>query len=570
MTNVNTRNLRPYKSFTILTLYEGVSNHEIKEAFVGCLETLYSDSETKKVSNISTQNGLSSFFVHQEQVTPVSWYVGSSLKDTLNHLAFAAWKDSLFCFHLSDSQSCAALLNLLLSEESPIFEDSLPSEQMIKKFLNGTVKTLWLTGSHKPSIFKSDKKVLFGKNLAHSLDPFRDQSFYFTSARSEGKWGVSPYKSRLWKGPTRESFKEFVDEVEKVIDTGLARDEIHVPLPVLCQAVSSDIASLNIDDIIVNVADFDLEGDEDKAILSLLEDIELEFDSRSVAEDHTSLIFKVSKLETYLGKLKCKLRASNNGWKIRFCKYTDEFEDRKLLIRGLNKFGVKIYFEDFQVLSDGKVFKNNLKSIEFDGMEFEKFEGVSIHREKPQYCESGEKSLFDWMDSFPLVNGKDLKTGLLICDDGTGEMADYLHISGGEIDLYHIKAAKSDSLNRKIAVAPFEVVTSQAVKNIRHLNLPTVISALKTKFKKKRMFQNGTECLGKDANWDNITLNKGRVIVVQPHIRKSVWESASNSDIRLSQLKTLLASAKQSANALDFEFVVIGHDDSEEEEQAAA
>ena len=49
---------------------------------------------------------------------------------------------------------------------------------------NGQARTLWLSGVHRRSATKADAKILAGQDLDYSLDPFDDQSFYRSAARS--------------------------------------------------------------------------------------------------------------------------------------------------------------------------------------------------------------------------------------------------------------------------------------------------------------------------------------------------------------------------------------------------
>ena len=70
---------------------------------------------------------------------------------------------------------------------------------------NGQARTLWLSVVHRRSATKADAKILAGQDLDYSLDPFDDQSFFRSAARSrnaalEVTVGVSPKASRVWLG----------------------------------------------------------------------------------------------------------------------------------------------------------------------------------------------------------------------------------------------------------------------------------------------------------------------------------------------------------------------------------
>jgi hypothetical protein len=82
----------------------------------------------------------------------------------------------------------------------------------------------------------------------------------------------------------------------------------------------------------------------------------------------------------------------------------------------------------------------------------------------------GDESLFAWV-----VN--QYAQGWLICDDSSGEIADFIHISADQtatLSLIHVKAAASADRRRRVAVGPYEVVASQAAKNTRYLSSQTL------------------------------------------------------------------------------------------------
>lgn len=64
----------------------------------------------------------------------------------------------------------------------------------------------------------------------------------------------------------------------------------------------------------------------------------------------------------------------------------------------------------------------------------------------------GGNSLFAWVvDHYA--------DGWLTCDDGQGEVADFVHLSPeGDLTLIHIK--KAGSLNRRMSAGPYEEVTA--------------------------------------------------------------------------------------------------------------
>jgi hypothetical protein len=176
----------------------------------------------------------------------------------------------------------------------------------------------------------------------------------------------------------------------------------------------------------------------------------------------------------------------------------------------------------------------------------------------------------------------------LCCDDGPGEIADFIYFEPGAGRLYliHIKSADSSDGARTISVKAYEEVVSQAVKNLRYLDLAN----LKHLLEKGKNLPIGKACFygntlkpagNRDLILQALDAYKGkrlldkRVIVFQPHVRKSVWENAhkswlsgykstpSNQINRLLQLRTLLAEAEITCRKIGARFETWGEDDTQ-------
>jgi hypothetical protein len=175
--------------------------------------------------------------------------------------------------------------------------------------------------------------------------------------------------------------------------------------------------------------------------------------------------------------------------------------------------------------------------------------------------------LFTWV-------WKHRKKGWLWCDDGSGEIADFIHLDPGKsvLSLIHVKAANSDSPQRGISVSAYEVVCSQALKNLRYterseLEIPLKEKLMRTESKIQRGWLNGKPLpLGSTALWSAIrgvkySQLKHRVIVVQPHVRKSSLPpnpSANTSSARQARLLyTLLHGIDADVRRYSAEFEVI-------------
>ena len=135
------------------------------------------------------------------------------------------------------------------------------------------------------------------------------------------------------------------------------------------------------------------------------------------------------------------------------------------------------------------------------------------------------------------------------------------------VTFIHAKGADSNKPNRHLSVSAYEIVVSQAVKNLRHLD-PEI---------RDGRFLEKIDARIDDAVWLNGnpttrqamlgqltaagTKFKRRVIVLQPHTRQSELTpsaaSGSRAGTRAAQLHTLLLAAQVNCRALGADFTVI-------------
>ena len=166
----------------------------------------------------------------------------------------------------------------------------------------------------------------------------------------------------------------------------------------------------------------------------------------------------------------------------------------------------------------------------------------------------------------------DKPSGWLFCDDGAGEKADFIHIDEHKdkvyISLIHIKAANSNSCDRRISVGAHDIVLNQAIKNLRYISRKNLITDLReraenaiTKYcwNNNVISDHGSFITAIEALEKNSKI-KFRVIIVQPHTMKSYYDKNVQSNIR-KQLDVLLVSAESAIRASGAEFYIIGHDD---------
>lgn len=510
-----------------------------------------------------------------------AWTSSEQFVDVEHHLVIATVRKDHLALHLSDPKLKGALRAALIADadgtKSLTWLSPIPRAVMAAAYLeDGRAKTLWLSGIHRRNAAKADAKILAGQDLDYSLDPFDDQSFYWSSARSrstalEITIGVSPRASRVWVGKAR-SLADFASSAAILIDAVSSAKRasaepfrfLAVPMDTLDPATVKDAYDLSIlpPDM---VADEEDDADTTNADAATILSATLVADPGAGAD--VKVVIEVN--GTSIGSLSLEVAISGDG-KVRFkakdvvpTGIDDEGFGRlkALLVRGV---GVNIRYDSGHSISDRQVYKLRPSRIPFTQFEPRDFGTFKVKEEKPSNLSKigEEASLFCWVQQ--------TYKGWLGCDDGANEKADFIHLDDNitppVLSLIHVKAAKSDKVSRRLSVSAYEVVTGQAVKNVQWLDKQTLAKGLSEAARASNHFWKDGVPAAKDdfvaaieALGDNYIR---KVVIVQPHVTEDARTKADAAKtgvnrLRLDQLNTLLASAWRSCNGLGAEFSVI-------------
>lgn len=236
---------------------------------------------------------------------------------------------------------------------------------------------------------------------------------------------------------------------------------------------------------------------------------------------------------------------------------------------------LKVYYESGHTFDEHQINLQNQIAPPFPRQEFADFTGYLVTREKPPVKGAqaihdaigvaGDTSLFAWVVEHHT-------SGWLVCDDGAGEVADFLHLADGTLTAIHVKGAHSASADRFVAVTAFQEVVGQAVKNVRLLGS----DALADRFTAPRIARPAAWLDGvrvsdlsgfvKDLRTRTVQ-SRTYVTIVQPHLLRSVYDMAREAaekgaptrDSRsLTLLDGLLRSARRSVISLWDDLTVIG------------
>lgn len=634
----DTSMLKPYKSLLLAQTIDKSSQNVLIDSIVDEAQSLLELSSPKRkliekkteTVDVSINFGIIYYTVQ----TPAAWTSDPNIEDFLNHLFVVIQYKNYFAFYLSETPK-RGLLSKQFNGVSTLSIGKLETispYRLNTAFVHGDTRTLWLSATHRRTTIKPDSKILAGLNLRDALDPLQDQSYYFTAARSYAligskkiPIGCSPRGSSIWTGLSI-SWTDFLDSVIdllKQVENSSTLTES--PLPVVASPVSKTVNELKIP--------FDM-----AFIPSNLDDPNIDQKDRTEIElwtyhscfkdivmpstEESKINADIYLNEEKLGTITFDLEVSDSGdvsWTVDGKSESNDVKNdfMKALEHAKNPNWIRMWFDTGYTISEGQIYEVRHRDFPFSNFKWVDFNGYPIpyetKKEKPinpdtkvddvafigqdrtlhtrrkkddtkPYDENDyvpDDSLFGWtFRNWPNYDGNhQSQTGWLVCDDGAMEIADFIHL--GEEDgvqvltLIHVKGGKS----KAISVADYEVVASQAVKNLRSLDANNLSEGLA---KKLSEFDNENKKVGnliwKDGEQQQdrsgliqILKNLGsdyrrRIVILQPSLAKpQKIKAEENAKLnkkdenyaRLKQLETLLLGIESDCRGLGAEFWVI-------------
>jgi hypothetical protein len=477
---------------------------------------------------------------------------------------------------------------------------AVPRAMLERAFVGTQASAIWLSGIHTPTASKANAKAMTGPALELALDPLGDQSFYYSAVKSRGAYnpkiavGAAPASSRIWINRPKDwaGFGQALEAVLDHIGTSMKAAAPATPgepwLKVLAQS-SGDITAATNPYAVALMAPELLSEDEvapevrEKAI-AWAYDGKFEVVSYTGASPRCRVSLDGQEIGTV------ELTFNMVGEKAQATPIWSDLPDGfaaerdacgELLAR---TDCLRVYYANGTTLAEGRLFEQAYRDQRFK-WQFDDFTGYSIEDEKPKQW--GGKSLADVIadkkedgsadDSlFAYVKEKLFNNvGWLASDDGSMEFADFVHIdpANHKVTLVHAKGSNKDDPDRGVSVSNYEVVVSQAVKNIRHLDRSTLATVLKAGHNKKiagAVWFNGVKQSDRKkliAFVETLSPDHEKhVIILQPQLTKKenkacVGDKPSATRdriIRMKQLDTLMLSARLSCGAVGAEFASIG------------
>ncbi len=537
------------------------------------------------------------------QVTTPAWAVSvagaAAPQDISEHLVVIASKGDRTAVCGSDTSIYGALQRAMRPDFS-----ILPHADMEAAFVGAEAKAIWMSGVHARTAVKPTAKTLMGEALEYALDPLGDQTFYFSAMRSRVAYpiggavqekviGVAPGQGRVWVGRPSD-WTAFVTELEAVMD--------HAAAPGRARSVLFDALART-----VPFAGVGLPESVAVAPPDLFSEAEVEPNARETA---VRWAYEVGLVCTPTGPLGLTLAATWQGlplgdlaidivpggdkheldgrWLTTPRHATPAIaaeqdamrEDALRLV--LEKAWLRIYFDTGEVLAGGRLFRPRFRDALFVYTP-RNFAGYDVDVEKPAHTKAWplvraiagldangnrDTSLFAWVVEKMFLDARGVPYGWLASDDGSMEFADFVHIDdvNNIVTLVHVKAANATG-PRHVSVSAFEVVVSQAIKNLRHLDHVHLHEALHRGQKKKiarAVWRDGVRqinragiiraALGLPSGYTK------RLVVLQPQLTEAERLDCENkvaTPKRLdtkARLDTLLNGARLTAMAVEAEF----------------
>ncbi len=238
---------------------------------------------------------------------------------------------------------------------------------------------------------------------------------------------------------------------------------------------------------------------------------------------------------------------------------------------------LKVWFSSGHTLGEQSIFGVRFRDMAFHHT-WADFKNFDVSKEKPEplevACIGTQDSLFCWVRQQWRrdLTAPAAAVGWLACNDGSMEIADFIHfdIVAGvpELTLIHVKASGNTRINRPLAISDYEIVTSQAVKNLRFLDLQNTVAEF-CQFLSTRLMNAvwhagavSTRAAMFAAMQACGTNFHRRIVIVQPRTTKTALDAARAATTGRSkriaqQLDALLLGAPASCQSLGADFVVI-------------
>lgn len=526
-------------------------------------------------------------FVTQHQKPPAWAGLDTDFTDVVHHLCVALRRGRLIAVH-TDAATQDRLLNWLDKDPRPPFR-RIPPAVLKSALLRGQAKGFWLKGTNRRLTTKPDTKNTSGIQLQDTIRPYEDSSFAVSAARAElperpdlqvlkGTVGCNPGDSSVWWRATADfgTFVAAVCELLVLLDKELAAGTTQEAFPYFAAEVTDLSLVKGAFEVMVTGPDSlpPNASDELRDAAAFLQDAVLTVDGNPGS---ARFLINIDAPGGGTAAITPKKARTNVILDVGVDRTGPaSLTPQRPALDALDHAGrlLTVYYRSGHTFSGGQIWETRIPEAPFPRWNFEDFDGFLIDREKPPYLSTREihentglpddNSLFGWVV-------RHFDDGWLICDDGPGEVADFVHVAPeGLLSLIHVKSALSSMPGRRVSVSAFEVVVSQATKNVGFLDDRLLLPRLEqAKPHRLGCWSFGARVPDRTDLLEALYLRdatcKKQVVIVQPHVSKTTYYGLRRASgdptedlLRLRLLEDLLNSAWSTVAGAGADLVVIG------------
>lgn len=587
---IDTRKLAPYLAPTLLDSVDKSADAVLLDKLGKAAKTKIkgADGVTRRVIS-ERYDQVREFHVRTiiyEEVRSPAWAPASSLADKTHQLIILAVQGTRAALNASDG----AMRDRILKGLKPA--RPVP-RAVIEPFVGDEASVLHLSGVHTPTVVKPNSKALTGSALEHALDPLGDQTFVLSAVRSRpdvpglkdaknrpASIGAAPSGGRIWIG-RQKSLEEFVETMERVFLHAQTKP-VSPRFAMLAQQVTDMSVVQGAYEVSVTPKDLLSEDVIDSTDYAFARKWAYDASFEIVppvkgAVTGLSFIVECSLLGVSLGQADIAVTINDDmiglalTWKNSAVANTADHVECERALTDVDM--VKIHYESGHAIAQGRCYSSQYTDQPFEWT-YQSFKGFNVRKEKPALAKgqslanaigvNGDDSLFSFVLEKLFVDAAGKPRGWLACDDGSMELADFIHLdpTNKVVTLVHVKASGKAETDRRASVSDFEIVVSQAVKNLRHLERRQLGAEL-TKGKGKKIgtavWHDGVKQKNRDGFLKAVEKLGDRytkvAMVVQPRLRQAEVKDCAalgkdtNRLLRMKQLNTLLLASRLSAMA---------------------
>jgi hypothetical protein len=546
-------------------------------------------------------------FFFKEDHSP-TWGKATPAIDTANHYVTMGLSHGYLVVHTPDPGMRESLIDILL-HEADFGLELVAREVLNRAFLaTGDVRTLWLHGIHQRTGIKPDTKTITGSNLRLAIDRIFDQTYSYNSTRTalsienrDRVAGVNLNESSIWlyRMPDWTQFISHAKGISELVRSAES-SPLSNPLDTLSHPISDAAVMVGAYDfafIDLDTVPADLVSDSQRNRLERIEsDYSIEIAMPVIGNEVLRLRVSARSmgLISYIGDLEILPKISNGRLKLSSATKNVQPGKKGMLERCAKTITgdpsiLRVWYQSGHAIVSSACYAVNYTQAPFNDFIWALFTGYDIEKEKPldvagkvdlsKIGVSGDDSLFSWV--FHAVR-KGIRRGVLshlklaqagdwlVCDDGSGEVADFIHttISDGHltISFIHVKAADSKAASRMLSVGAHDVLINQVVKNLHLLNPTNLATHLGDRiaraankmawdFNGQANVENFVDFL---KTWAAHGTTRIVSIAVQPHTLRAFYRGSGGNKLQRKQLDSLLTSASMSVAGLNAKFYVIG------------